>query len=236
MVSTPGNGAAPDKSIQNKASKEHSGEEQKHTGQICNKKKEKKKVYISFTLLWNSQEMSGTACSDMWDLWSSSDRLSDSVSPCSLETTRKTYTHLYTRPENYSCTAWREATQQIKMRQAGFHHSEVMRHRGNIYQVHNLPSKIWDDESWNIGVSLEILLHVTPEYWVYRHSEGVIMIKMIHWGHRYQKEKKFLIYLFVKVVSDHQKNIYYQIKWHKKCKTWLKVHIEKVSGWEAKNL
>lgn len=40
------------------------------------------------------QEMSGTACSEMWGLWFSSDLLSDRVSPCNLETTQHiTRTH-----------------------------------------------------------------------------------------------------------------------------------------------
>lgn len=40
--------------------------------------------------LCNIQEMSGTACSATWSLRSSSDLLSDRLSPCNLETTRNT--------------------------------------------------------------------------------------------------------------------------------------------------
>lgn len=42
------------------------------------------------------QEMSGTACSEMWGLWFSSDLLADRLSPCNLQTTnqiRRTDTH-----------------------------------------------------------------------------------------------------------------------------------------------
>lgn len=40
------------------------------------------------------QDISGTACSDMCGLRSSSDLLSDSVSPCNLETTHNINLHL----------------------------------------------------------------------------------------------------------------------------------------------
>lgn len=72
------------------------------------KKKQKKKTTIynvaEFELCCaNLQEMSGTACSDMWGLRSSSDLLSDRLSPCNLETTHNTQRY---------CTHW----------QSGYHH------------------------------------------------------------------------------------------------------------------
>lgn len=44
---------------------------------------------------YNIQEMSGTACSDTWGLCSSSDLVSDRVSPCNLQTTHNTYTTVH---------------------------------------------------------------------------------------------------------------------------------------------
>lgn len=93
---------------------------------------------------WNLQEMSGTACSDMWVLCSSSDLPSDKLSPCSLETTHNTNTSVHRGylfhlnnllNRDFQQQHWNaclEIESQITIRQTSLYQPEVMRQRGSV--------------------------------------------------------------------------------------------------------
>lgn len=114
--------------------------------QNVKKKKEKQPttIYIvaEFELCCaNLQEMSGTACSDMWGLRSSSDLLSDRLSPCNLETTHNAIVHtgsqaniiaqicIFQQQNRGACL---ENKWEIRERQAGLYQSGVMRQKGSV--------------------------------------------------------------------------------------------------------
>ena len=126
-VSTPGNGAAPDNTRKTRKTKGRAEGNTKMHEYVRKQKHFEIELCVAYL-----PEMSGTACSDMWGLCSSSDRLSDRVSPCNLETTRKACTKVYTLARSYVCRACFEAECQITKRHACLYQSEVMRQRGNV--------------------------------------------------------------------------------------------------------
>lgn len=104
------------------------------------KKKNKNKTMTAYVTMVSIdsgriQEMSGTACSEMWGLWFSSDLLSDRLSPCNLKTTQRcvgtqtdTHTHIHFGFTNWCVFgSWR--------RDKGRTRWASRRHRGSVYRV-----------------------------------------------------------------------------------------------------